>query len=626
MVTVASTKPADRAIAEPMCCRVAFRGPPAAFEGDSYPLAHRGLAFWEESTQRIRGASRVRRPRAADRRCAGWWDGSRAGTLKAGFMRLRGFAVSITLFLTLLTILLAGPIPVAEAVESGIQAPPPGGITAGFTGTSDPDALTGRLPFDVDSIAIFDLDAQRFHTFVPGAPEHVNADSEDLFGEPAIVWVRRAALSPGSSPAVVSSAEPADAGAVGGVVASGPVSPTLGTKVSGVFPVPAPGALTVGIAGTSSPSMLAAAQSFDVAAIIVHEVSTQAFLVFIPGAPDRVNTLTDANLNPDSVVWIRRAEAASLALPPAGTLAPVVHPLTVPAGPPVLAPSAAPVASAASTPHPATSTPPAGVSAPVSNPTSAPGAAAPLTPEPTSAPRAAATPTPLEVLRHTTYERGEDRLESAHTSTSYGLGVTREASRRGSSAGVALLLPGDSKSNNGYRAEWHGVDAVGRGVERWQGISFYLPRDWDQGENPKTSDRRTIFQWHATASGSVQVSPIYGLQLSGTSDAPDYAFYRKENYIDSDGRVRSKKVVLWRQSAPINRWVDFAFDTIWSTGRDGKMDLYVNGELVYSFTGATLTGKTNIYSKWGIYGQPTRIFFDEVRIAEGPGQLRAVSP
>lgn len=233
---------------------------------------------------------------------------------------------------------------------------------------------------------------------------------------------------------------------------------------------------------------------------------------------------------------------------------------------------------------------------------------------------------PLNLFRHTTYEEGDEIVENPHTSTLYGLSTTEDASRLGTQAGVALLLPGDAQANGGFRAEYHGVDVVNNGVERWQGISFYLPEDWDQGHNPNTSDRRTVFQWHTTVKQSLSntPSPIYGIRI--LENPLRWDFYRKEIYRKRDGSLGSRKATLWSTPAVTGTWIDFAFNTIWSTGDDGKMILYVGGQHTYGYRGPTLGGSTRVYSKWGVYGQPMRILFDEIRIAEGADRLADVSP
>lgn len=72
------------------------------------------------------------------------------------------------------------------------------------------------------------------------------------------------------------------------------------------FEVPPPGGLTLGLAGTSSPRAVAAAQTFPVAGVSAIDPATQRYLTFIPGAPALVNTLDDTTLRPDMVVMVRR--------------------------------------------------------------------------------------------------------------------------------------------------------------------------------------------------------------------------------------------------------------------------------------------------------------------------------
>ena len=99
---------------------------------------------------------------------------------------------------------------------------------------------------------------------------------------------------------------------------------------------------------------------------------------------------------------------------------------------------------------------------------------------------------------------------------------------------------------------------------------------------------------------------------------------------DRDGDISYRNVTLWQQSAVVGQWIDFVFHARWTTNQTGYMELYRNQQRVYSASGIRTMSSgdatTGPYSKWGIYGQPTRILFDEVRIAEGPGQLEAVSP
>ncbi len=241
-------------------------------------------------------------------------------------------------------------------------------------------------------------------------------------------------------------------------------------------------------------------------------------------------------------------------------------------------------------------------------------------------------PPPIsELYRHTPYEEDSEQVESPHTSTTHGLSTTNETSRKGELSGQALLLPDDPqwKLTKGYRAEWHGVDAVEMGIERWQGISYWLPVDWHQGDNPNTWNNRIIFQWHSTGRQSIvdgvivgPVSPIYGLRIIQNEDGARLSFYRKDAYINSRGQLRGRNVELWETPLVTSKWYDFVFNTIWDSNTGVKIVVYLNGDIVYQkFNFASLDAPTKVYSKWGIYGQPTRVIFDEMMIAEGPNRL-----
>jgi len=83
------------------------------------------------------------------------------------------------------------------------------------------------------------------------------------------------------------------------------------------LPKPAEGGLTLGMAGTSDPAALVAAQPFPVESVSLLEVATQRWLTFIPGAPAVVNTLSSSVLRPDSVVTVKRQGLATPGAPPA---------------------------------------------------------------------------------------------------------------------------------------------------------------------------------------------------------------------------------------------------------------------------------------------------------------------
>ena len=86
---------------------------------------------------------------------------------------------------------------------------------------------------------------------------------------------------------------------------------------SGVLPVPPPGGITAGRAGTSDVEALVAAQSFDVGSVFLYRIQTQDFLRYIPGAPTMVNTLDAASLTAESILLMRRfGQRGELGSPP----------------------------------------------------------------------------------------------------------------------------------------------------------------------------------------------------------------------------------------------------------------------------------------------------------------------
>ncbi|MGE3961007.1 MAG: polysaccharide lyase [Dehalococcoidia bacterium] len=216
------------------------------------------------------------------------------------------------------------------------------------------------------------------------------------------------------------------------------------------------------------------------------------------------------------------------------------------------------------------------------------------------------------VFRHTGYEAGVSIVEGAHTGTKDGLGTVTRVHRSGSQAGYALLRPKDpSWSGGGYRSEWHGDDHIsGPGDERWHGISYYFPKDFNQGKNSRAFNDRIIFQF------ADQGSPMFSLHVDA---GKKQLFLRRKK---PEGGYQ----YLGRWSFQTERWYDIAFHVKWTKERTGIFEMYLDGDRVASYSGRTLAVRDVTYSKWGIYGQPTRLYFDEVRIATGPGQLEAVSP
>ncbi len=233
-------------------------------------------------------------------------------------------------------------------------------------------------------------------------------------------------------------------------------------------------------------------------------------------------------------------------------------------------------------------------------------------------------PPSSELYRHTTYEEDDVIVENPQTSTIYGITTNDEVSRRGTQSGQALLLDGDEFANGGPRAEYHGVDWVDLNIERWHGISFLAPEDWHQGDRVGGGKRRIVYQFHK--SGGPGWSPLYGVEIrSHDTPVPMWRLYRKDRYAKNNDSWGYKNTKLWEEPLVVDEFIDFVVHVKWTVDNSGYFEFYRNKEKVWEdhniMTMNDAAAVDGPYSKWGIYGQPTRIIFDEIRIAEGSDRL-----
>lgn len=173
--------------------------------------------------------------------------------------------------------------------------PPTGGLTSGTATTSSPAELAASQPFPVVAVWYWDLASQRFLTYIPGAPAIVQTLTSIPGG--GVVMLRRE-----------------------GTLTERGAPPEASLTVAGtpnVFAAPPVGGFTQGVSGTTDPRFLVQAQPFTVQSVSYFHVGSQQWLVYIPGAPDHVNTLAQGQLRVDSVVTIRRGPDA-----PPGTTPP----------------------------------------------------------------------------------------------------------------------------------------------------------------------------------------------------------------------------------------------------------------------------------------------------------------
>lgn len=219
---------------------------------------------------------------------------------------------------------------------------------------------------------------------------------------------------------------------------------------------------------------------------------------------------------------------------------------------------------------------------------------------------------PTAEHQRVTYEAGEEEIYHQAPNGDR-LSYTTETARLGSRAGTVLLLPDDDqyRGNLGYRAEWQSPFYADEGNEYAYAASYYLPEDWYQGTNPNTFNDRIIFQLHEGHG-----SPTFSLHIH----AGDERFFVRHKLAER------RFETLWSGDFETEEWYDFAFRARWSHSSDGFFQVYLNGQLVHQYTGQTLNDSDRLYTKWGIYGQPTKLLVDEVSIVEGPDGLFAATP
>ena len=165
--------------------------------------------------------------------------------------------------------------------------------------TADGDCLNMRQAPALSGALITCLGDGIVVTLVPGTVNADGIDWQQVRTTSGTGWVAARFLT--SVPDPATPAIPATPST------PAPPPPPAAPTTLGPFEAPPPGGLTFGVANTSSPRAVAAAQTFPVAGISAIDPATQKYLTYIPGAPSIVNTLDDTTLRADMVVMVRRA-------------------------------------------------------------------------------------------------------------------------------------------------------------------------------------------------------------------------------------------------------------------------------------------------------------------------------
>lgn len=150
---------------------------------------------------------------------------------------------------------------------------------------------------------------------------------------------------------------------------------------------------------------------------------------------------------------------------------------------------------------------------------------------------------------------------------------------------------------------------------RWVGVSIYIPSD-------ASRQWTSLVQYHLKPGSVGWHAPSF--QLTMHDDKLSIRTYSRNGPLPSRtiGDVR------------YDTWEDFVFCGKYSTGDDGYLRVWRNGEKVYDESGRTVQpGRGDWFFKMGVYigvgnesDKTYSVFFDEVRIGDETSSLEDVSP
>ena len=132
----------------------------------------------------------------------------------------------------------------------------------------------------------------------------------------------------------------------------------------------------------------------------------------------------------------------------------------------------------------------------------------------------------------------------------------------------------DPERNEGKRAELAATPDEPRGAERWYGFSVYLPPDW---KNDWAGE--IVTQWHQTDQAWENCTRYCSPPLAlGTKDGKWVISQNWQKTVGNtdDWFFSNTKV----GASETGRWTDWVFHVKWSTGTDGVLQIWKDGEPV----------------------------------------------
>jgi hypothetical protein len=211
--------------------------------------------------------------------------------------------------------------------------------------------------------------------------------------------------------------------------------------------------------------------------------------------------------------------------------------------------------------------------------------------------------------------------------------VVTQPVRKGRHAVRVTLAPGDiaaSKERVELKVGDREIERLhgGPGGEMWYGWSVLIPADY---ADPPGDQFQILAQWHhrrsegANPGGRFHVTgpPPLTLHLDA---------YENRHVLSLIGRAAPQEPRHTLGARPIRKgaWIDLVFHIRWSTGGDGFVEAWLDGQPLTpgKVYGPTLYSAVSNYLRLGLYrgkgvSTTNHVFFDEVRIGDS---YQAVAP
>lgn len=171
--------------------------------------------------------------------------------------------------------------------------------------------------------------------------------------------------------------------------------------------------------------------------------------------------------------------------------------------------------------------------------------------------------------------------------------IADDPTQPGNKTFKAIVLKGGENISNGYRSEL--TLPIGDTGEMWYSYRQYFQTLGQGGGGHSV-------QWHPGNS-------------TGSATLALYTDYGKFNV------VRNLKGLNYYQnggkSIELKKWYNITWRVKWSTGSDGLVELYIDGEKYYTYSGPTM-GSDGVYFKFGInrwaFTNDWVIFYDDLKV------------